>query len=359
MVELGWDVHLVSWRAANSRHVLDPNVHLKRIVSPPHYVFFGSALVEIASYIRRTNPDIIHGHYVHTFGALAGLHALLDDSRPTVISAWGPGGLLAMRQPLRGLAAVAMRKADVVATTSPYLAAILRERHTLPAEKIVTFPWGIDTLCFSRGYDSQVADMRGLLDIPPEAAVLFSPRTVLPYYRIEAVVQAMGALRRRGVDARLVVAVGGSPDRRYLSSLRVLADQLAVTQRVVFIDRELTAPEMAVLYNMAVASVSVPRNDQLGSCVVEAMSCGSVPIVAPLEAYKTYLSDGDNALVVDGDNPEEIASAFERAVSDAALRERCRTSNPALVKANESWEVNSRKMEHLYRQLIAARKEPK
>jgi glycosyltransferase involved in cell wall biosynthesis len=250
-----------------------------------------------------------------------------------------------------------MLKAGAVTTSSEYLATILRAHYGVPAEKVITLSWGIDTLCFRRGYDSEVTALRGSLDIPPKAEVLFSPRTVAPFYRIEAVVRATAVLRSRGNNVHLVVAVGGSRDRRYLSRLRSLAGQLRIARSVVFLDRELSAREMAILYNMADATASVPRNDQVGACVVEAMSCGSVPLVAPLEAYKAYLKDGENALVVDGDSPEEIAAAFERATNDRGLRERCRTVNPALVEAKESWETNSRKMETLYLQLIGARKE--
>ncbi|MBN1855447.1 MAG: glycosyltransferase family 4 protein [Dehalococcoidia bacterium] len=359
MAELGWDVHLVSWRPADSQHSLDPRVSLTRIVSPPHNALMATAFIEVAHHVRRIAPDIVHGHYVHTFGTLAGLYATLDSSRPVVVSAWGPHGLLHCGQPLRSLAKAALAKADVVNTMSNHLASILRDYYAVAAHKIVTFPWGIDTSRFHPGYDTEVCALRQSLGIPEKSSVMFSPRTMTPHYRIETIVHAAGLISHRGNDVHVVVAVGGSPDRNYLSSVRKLTQALGIRNKVLLVDRELDAKEMAVLYNMANATVSIPLDDQMGSCVVETMACGSVPIVAPLEAYKGYLTDGVNALLVDGDAPEEIATAFERAVSDAALRQRCQTVNPSLVQANESWEVNSRKMETLYQQLIRARREPR
>ncbi len=352
----GWNVHIVTWRAPRSVSPLLENIRIWRILSPPHYVFRWSALAEIAIRLRRLHPDIVHGHYLHTFGVLAGFSTYIHGGCPVIVSGWGPHGLLHCRQPLRRLIRIATTHADAVTASTAYLADILRREYGVADEKLHCFPWGVDTTVFSCRCGPAPEQPDNALQTPAGLPVIFSPRTAARHYRIEMVVRAVAQLHRSGQTVRLVVAAGPGADRAYLARLQQLVGQSRLQDAVVIIEHELTADQMADLYRSAVATVSIPVDDQFGASVLEAMACGSVPIVSRLPAYRQYLTDGENALFVNGDDPGELAKAIARAMSDTALQQRCTTVNPALIRKYEDWNRNAAQMERLYLSLIAARK---
>src|SRR5262249_51213960 len=75
------------------------------------------------------------------------------------------------------------------------------------------------------------------------------------------------------------------------------------------------------------------RYEGFGNVLVEAMACG-VPVVATASAgTREVVRDGVNGLLVDAHEPEAVAAALERVLTDHALRARlaagARASAPA------------------------------
>ncbi len=351
----GWDVHVITWRAPGSAVAVRPNVHVWRIMSPPHYVFLWSALAEILWRLRRLRPDIVHGHYLHTFGMIAGLCTYLYRGCPVAVSGWGPHGLLHCRQPLRWLIRIAASRADAVTVSTSHLKDILSCGYNVPSNSLHCFPWGIDVAVFYLRSGKALQRFCDVLGIPSGVSVIFSPRTAAPHYRIDRLVRAVRRLYDDGYAVCLVVATGAGVDLNYLSMLRKLICELCVQDAVLIIKHELTPEEMASLYSRAATTVCIPFDDQFGASVLEAMACGSVPIVSRVPAYQQYLRDGDNALFVDGDHIDELAEAIVRALNDTELQQRCVTTNPTIIRDHEDFNRNALQMERLYMELIGAR----
>jgi glycosyltransferase involved in cell wall biosynthesis len=70
---------------------------------------------------------------------------------------------------------------------------------------------------------------------------------------------------------------------------------------------------------------------------VEALACGTVPIVSDIPPNLELIRHGENGLVVAGDDPNEVAEAVLRSVRDAAFRRAALFANAALTK--ESFDV--------------------
>jgi len=351
----GWDVHVITWRALGSAVAVGPNVHVWRIMSPPHYAFLWTALPEVLWRLRTLRPDIVHGHYLHTFGMIAGLCTYVYRDCPVAVSGWGPHGLLHCGQPLRWLIRVAVSRADAVTVSTTHLRDILKSGYDVPSGNLHCFPWGIDVTVFYARSGEALQQFCDVLGIPSGASVIFSPRTAAPHYRIDRIVRAVRRVYDNGYAVYLVVATGAGVDLNYLSILRKLIRELCVQDAVLIIEREMTPEEMASLYSRAASTVCIPWDDQFGASVLEAMACGSVPIVSRVPAYQQYLRDGDNALFVNGDHTDDLAEAIARAVNDTELQQRCATTNPTIIRGHEDFNYNALQMERLYMELIGAR----
>jgi len=246
----------------------------------------------------------------------------------------------------------ALRKADKITTTSQFLANVLVGQFEVPQSKVMAFPWGIDLDIFHKGYEPETTKLRASLSIDGSQFVILSPRALNPHYRIEHIIHALPFIVEKHTNVILVVLKGSNRSNQYETETRKLAETLGVTQNTRWISHELPPEEMAILYNLSDAVVSIPKSDQFGSCLVEGMACGIIPIVGDLEVYKQYLVDGKNALFVNPENPQTIARQVIHCIEHPELKERFYRINEVIVKEKEDWAKNAGKMEALYVSLL-------
>jgi len=109
---------------------------------------------------------------------------------------------------------------------------------------------------------------------------------------------------------------------------------------------------MAIYLNMADVFISIPKNDQFGSSVMEGMACGAIPIVSSIKVYYQYLKDEVNALFVDPNNPREIAEKIVYCIEHPEIKESFYAINIKIIAEKEDWNKNAKKMEKLYEKLL-------
>lgn len=93
-------------------------------------------------------------------------------------------------------------------------------------------------------------------------------------------------------------------------------------------------PRSQVLSLMANARVMLAPSlsDGIPNSLYEAMACGALPIISPLETIKSVVKPEQNALFARNLYPEEIADALIRAMTDDTLVNRVAQQNLALVR---------------------------
>jgi glycosyltransferase involved in cell wall biosynthesis len=175
---------------------------------------------------------------------------------------------------------------------------------------------------FSRGelVDLLGADPGRITVIPGGVDERFHPgvlpaRRARPYVLTVASRTArknLGALdvtaRRLAAEEIDLVAVGGDrPQFRAERSTGGLVELGPVDDR-----------ELPGLYAGALAFVLPSRYEGFGLTVLEAMACGTPVVTSNVTALPELV--GDAGLLVDPDDPQEIADAVERAIGDEALR---------------------------------------
>jgi glycosyltransferase involved in cell wall biosynthesis len=169
-------------------------------------------------------------------------------------------------------------------------------------------------------------------------------------YNQESVVAAFAEVLRSHPTALLIMKnKGGDPD--YIAAIRALVGKLGLQSAVRYVD---TIPyeDMPDLYRVARVTVSVPLTDAMPMAVLEAMACGSLPVVSDLPSLREWIEDSQNGYLVRADDVHALAERIVRLLSDGAIAEPMVRRNLELVRAKASQAAHMRHMEEVYRRMV-------
>lgn len=294
--------------------------------------------------VRRFNPDIVHGHYVTSYGGMTGRLGL----RPFVISAWGSdilntlsGSGLSSRL-MQLFDSSALRNAAAITIESTSLLEPLI-RLGVSVQRIEVVPWGVDLDVFNPGYSQEAAQLRSDLKIPIAAPVILSIRSTKQVYNIMLVLSAFEELLCKIPDAVLVI-VAGTRDPEYCRVLSAFIASKKLSSSVRLIERVLGAREVAVAINMSDVVVSVPKWDSLSVSLLETLACCRPLVLSQIPANEELVRSGIEAELV-GFTSSSVSAGFEHALSmPSAYIQR----NLLAVKQRYSWERSTEQMTALY-----------
>jgi len=350
----GHEVHLISFRSLGDCNINGVKLYLLkrlrpqiRIVSFPINLLFD--VIQVKKLIKNINPDILHAHYVVSYGvlgALAGFH-------PFVVSPWGSDVLRAPKESkISGyILPIIFKKADIITTTAEFMREYLNNDFNIPKNKIIRIPWGIDLKVFHRGYEEEVKRFRESLGIGVSSSIIISNRHMNPQYEIQSIIDSIPYVTKIYPNVLFVFIRGsGSPD--FENEMKVRAKKLGVINNTWFISRFIPPKEMAVLLNASDMFISIPKTDQFGSSIMEGMACGAIPIVSTIKVYEQYLEDGKNAFFANPESPEKIAEKIIYCIEHPEIKEKFYKINKEIIEKNEDWDRNAKKMEELYENLL-------
>jgi glycosyltransferase involved in cell wall biosynthesis len=285
-------------------------------------------------FVESLAPDIVHAHYVTSYGYLAACVA----RRPIVMTAWGSDLLVTpKRNPLlRALTGWTLRRADLITGDSNDLVEAARAYG--PRAPVQRIHWGVDMDRFGA---APWADKSGF--------GIVSLRSWEPNYRIDVIVAACAQLlqHRPGVPLHLHL-LGGGPQEQ---ALRGQVQALGLQPHVSFHGRVGDAEMQAVMARCKV-SVSVPESDATSVAMMESMACGLPVVASDLPANREWLSDADDLRVRPGDVAGLCAALATLADDDARAR-RLGQINRQRIEHDGRRNVQMDTMAALYERLLA------
>lgn len=358
----GCDVHVISL-ASGGVDLPGSTVHL---VKPPlhsRHLSYVLAQQEVGRLLENIQPDVLHAHWIPTYGLLGSLTGFL----PLVVSAWGGD---VMRAPFVGqnrsmkgrltapyywlVDKYVLSRSSAVTTTSFAMRRVIADAFGVAEDRIATFPWGVDPQVFLTTSSELKAAWSHRLNLVAGIPVVLYNREVRPGYRTETLVRALPLLLT-AVPNVVVIMLGGYADSTYLTRMMMLGEELGVREHIRLIDEEVSLSDVAALLSMSDAFVSIPLRDNRSSAVLEGMLCGVIPIVSAIPANHELVENGKNGFVVSGENPEELAMVLQGVLLDKEnLKSSMGVANRQYVLENASWSVSVDKMERLYR-LVSSR----
>lgn len=223
---------------------------------------------------------------------------------------------------------------------------VLRERiHVVPLAAAATFAPSAD----GEALDS-FRRRHGLLR--PYLLFVGGP---CPRKNLGGALRAFGLLRdRKRIPHQLAVVGVTRAQVRGLLAPDVPPDPSLLEEHVVFLGR-LSEGDMPLAYNAADLLVYPSRAEGFGLPLLEAMACG-LPAVAAAAGALPELA-GDAAVLADPDNPEEIAAAVARLLSDRSLYLRLREQGLMRARAF-TWDRTARETVAVYRAVLPGRRHP-
>jgi len=299
---------LVSSPDSQTTHSVEEGIPVTRVARVAH-VNRMSICPTFPLWMRKKKPDLVHIHMINPLAEmsflLSGLRCKavatyhMDLSRQRILS-WFYTPL--QRRFLDRVEAITT-SSERFARSSPVL--------THYSDKVRILPYGIAESRFQETEEAHEAARR-LFESIPGKLVLFVGR--LTHYKgLDVLVEAM-----RHVDATCFIVGSGYLERRLqqLVSCQSLEKKVRICGRV-------SDMELCAYYERADVFVlpSISRTESYGLTLLEAMSRGTPLVCTELGTGTTFINqDGKTGFVVPPNDPESLADAVNRILTDDALR---------------------------------------
>jgi glycosyltransferase involved in cell wall biosynthesis len=186
------------------------------------------------------------------------------------------------------------------------------ERHLeVDSSKLRLIPEAVDHDLFKPG-DEAAARARVASYGVTRPFVLFVS-SLWPYKNCDGLLQAWSSARAALGDRQLVI-IGAGRDKEYAESLPALAQELGITDDVVFVGG-IPLAETVSFYRAADVFVYASFNETFGLPILEAMACGCPVVTSNVTAMPE--TAGGAAALCDPTDPASIAKAILEAIGPA------------------------------------------
>lgn len=223
--------------------------------------------------------------------------------------------MMRLRRAMALVEARAMRRAEGVVAVSHALRRLFVARHGVASGRIAVVPNGVDIARFEQHRLGPLRDAeRARLGLRGDELMLLSVAHNLWLKGVDVSLRALAVARRRGAQARLVVA-GGAPDGEW----RALVARLGLADAVVFAGQ---VPAVEPLLAAADAMLHPTRWDACSLATIEAMAAGLPVVNAAANGAADLIEDGANGFVLERSDDAARLAGLILALRDAGLRAR-------------------------------------
>ena len=116
---------------------------------------------------------------------------------------------------------------------------------------------------------------------------------------------------------------------------------------------QLQQPELADLFRRSQVMVSPSVHDGTPNSLLEGMACGCFPVAGDLELIREWIKDGENGLLVDATDPDQLADGILRALEDKNLRQDAAGLNQQLIRQRAEYGQCMQRAVEFYAKVIA------
>jgi len=212
-----------------------------------------------------------------------------------------------------------LRKASIIFCVSHYLASVVKA--VVPeAVKPVVIPNGVDCSVFTLAPgDIKLWSKRSNIDLS-DKFVLLSISSLIAHKGHSVVIKAVNKLRN--IMPNTVYLIAGEGEN--LPNLESLVTDLSLVNHVRFlgpIPRE-EIPSLLRTAQLLILNSQPQPGEGFGIVILEANACGLPVIAGRTGGIPDAVVDGVTGLLVDPENPDEIADSIARIGGDEILRRR-------------------------------------
>jgi glycosyltransferase involved in cell wall biosynthesis len=304
----------------------------------------GRAYFRFRKLLQSLKPDVLHVGPVNStglFGALCGFHPLL-------LMPWGSDILILPQESAfyRIASLYVIHRSDMITCDCESVKTRIVELGQYPAERIVTFPWGIDLQQFrpSAGLRKELRSRLGC----ESSKVILMNRAFLPVYGIEYFLRALPRVCQT-VEDMCVLLIGEGPLKGALGSL---VRELNL-EKFVRIVGQVANEQMSSFLNAADLYVSTSLSDGTSLSLLEAMACHLPVIVTDVPANLEWVRDGVNGFVVPRRDVHRLADGIIEILQNESLANHMGECNLKIARERADWNKNYAVLEEIYCELEA------
>jgi glycosyltransferase involved in cell wall biosynthesis len=171
---------------------------------------------------------------------------------------------------------------------------------------------------------------------------------IKPHKNLERLIEAFYALRRRGFEQVKLLIIGDEISK--YATLRRAVHRYKLHKHVRFFG---FVPDqtLAILYRLAKVFVFPSLYEGFGLPPLEAMASGTPVITSNVSSLPEVV--GDAALLIDPYEPDALADAMARVLTDPTLQADLRCRGYARVQ-EFSWERSVRRVREIYEEVVAS-----
>jgi sugar transferase (PEP-CTERM/EpsH1 system associated) len=296
-------------------------------------------VLKLARLLRRHRPDILH---THSWGTLCeGAVAARLASVPLVVH--GEHGTLQTSHRVLIAQRFVWNRVDRVVSVSERLTERMAETVGFPIGRIRTILNGVDSERFT---PDRRASARAALGLTPRDFVVGTVGRLEPVKDQHTLIEALGALARRGV--RFTAYIVG--DGALREDLGRHASQLGVADHVVFPGRRVDVEDVMASFDVFALS---SRSEGLSNTILEAMATGLPVVSTDVGGARELVVEGITGLLVPPADSESLASAIASLAEDPDGRLAMGQSGRLRATSHFSLSGMIRQYEDLYLELAA------
>lgn len=303
---------------------------------------FPSLFMDLKRVIRHIHPDLVHAGPIQTAAFLTALSGF----QPLVSMSWGYDLLRdAERNALwRWITRYTLACSTVLVGDCDTVGARAMA-YGMKAERIVTFPWGVDLKHFIPALsEEERLSFRRRWGWGEQAFVLISVRAWEPIYGVEELAHAFVQVSRELPQVYLMMLGNGSLAGR----IHRIFLQGGVLDRVQF-PGQVSQANLPFYYRTADLYISVSHSDGTSISLLEAMACGRPVLVSDIPGNREWVSDGVQGWLFETGSAEALASAIRRAVEERERLPQMGKAARSLAERRADWSQNFQQLLEAYR----------
>jgi glycosyltransferase involved in cell wall biosynthesis len=299
-------------------------------------------MARVAGELRARGTQIVHSYLFHAnwFGTLAGRLARV----PVVIVSKRSMDVYARARD-RWACRLVNRLADSVTAVAGAVRDHVHQVEGCPLEKIVVIPNGVRGAASTAG---SPAPNSGLVRTSAADVVVGTITRLVSKRGHDDLLQAAALTRKRHPSARFVV-IGDGPLRQ---ALEEKARGLGLNGGVRFVG---AVPEAARLIPQFDVFVLASLWEGMSNGLLEAMAAGRPVVATSVGGNPEVVRHGETGFLVPPGNPEAMADAIGRLLSDRALAQRLGEAGRIRAESAFTLEAMVARLEALYERLLAER----
>ncbi len=331
---LGHDVHLISFKK-----VTIENVTTHFIDSGDISVSGGNWQVllkyrKVKALLKELRPTVFHSHYATSYG----ITGALCNYHPYVITCLGTDVLISAQQSrlYKLLLRFAFSRADRINSLAPHMTSAI-QKIGVDMSKVVLIPFGIDLEIFNDNKRNTSSTK----------FVITSNRNHESVYNIPHLLKAIAKVKPFIPNIEFVITGDGSL-RKELEQMTI---DLGIDDISIFLGK-IPQTEMVKLLNKTHVFVSVSLSDGNSLSLLEAMACGTYPIVTDIFANREWVMDGLNGSFIKIDDVQGLADEILKVyLNFDNIIEKATSESRKIISEKGSWNINMTKIENIYKEL--------